>query len=305
MMFDFRHFRRAAAQFPRRPAHRLYESLHERNPMDGRSCICDHGPMSPDPGRPRQLQRQAFRLHLPQHPANSSCGSTGAKRISFLARAVRPHLALIWTEPWLYLFRQHGWPMVIPKILVFAGSNRAGAYSGKDRRRGAEGTCHARRGGDPHLARRLSLPILDEDLEKIGRSRKRAETCPQIAAHDGILIATPENNAPSRRFWKNTIDWVEPVRRDGAGPSGPLPARWRPVLVLQRTFCRHPLHQPSARRAGAVPDGGGGAGMLRARRGRGLRRERKFPRRETFEIDGAPMPHSDRDLAHAVDPDRP
>jgi NAD(P)H-dependent FMN reductase len=113
--------------------------------------------------------------------------------------------------------------MVIPRLLVFAGSNRAGAYSGRTAdvaqkelaMQGAEVT-------------RISLadyplPILDEDLEKDkGVPENALKLARQIAAHDGILIATPEYNGSIPPLLKNTIDWVSRVRRDGGRAVRPL-----------------------------------------------------------------------------------
>ena len=112
---------------------------------------------------------------------------------------------------------------VIPKILVFAGSVRSGAYSGRTADvaqkelavQGAEVT-------------RISLadyplPILDEDLEKEkGVPENAIRLGRLIATHDGLLIATPEYNGSIPPLLKNTIDWVSLVRRDGGRPIRPL-----------------------------------------------------------------------------------
>ncbi|TIT01494.1 MAG: NAD(P)H-dependent oxidoreductase [Mesorhizobium sp.] len=112
---------------------------------------------------------------------------------------------------------------VIPKILVFAGSIRAGAYSGRTAdvaqkelaMQGAEVT-------------RISLadyplPILDEDLEKEkGVPENAIKLARQIAAHDGLLIATPEYNGSIPPLLKNTVDWVSRVRMDGGRSFRPF-----------------------------------------------------------------------------------
>ncbi|MER8487098.1 NAD(P)H-dependent oxidoreductase [Mesorhizobium australicum] len=112
---------------------------------------------------------------------------------------------------------------VIPKILVFAGSVRSGAYSGRTADvaqkelavQGAEVT-------------RISLadyplPILDEDLEQENGVPENAQRLARlIAAHDGLLIATPEYNGSIPPLLKNTIDWVSRVRRDGGRSVRPL-----------------------------------------------------------------------------------
>ena len=112
---------------------------------------------------------------------------------------------------------------VIPKILVFAGSVRSGAYSGRTADvaqkelavQGAEVT-------------RISLadyvlPILDEDLEKEkGVPENAVKLGRLVIAHDGLLIATPEYNGSIPPLLKNTIDWVSRVRRDNGRPVRPL-----------------------------------------------------------------------------------
>ncbi|RUW57815.1 NADPH-dependent FMN reductase [Mesorhizobium sp. M7A.F.Ca.US.008.03.1.1] len=112
---------------------------------------------------------------------------------------------------------------VIPKILVFAGSVRSGAYSGRTAdvaqkelaMQGAEVT-------------RISLadyplPIMDEDLEREKGVPENAQKLGRLViAHDGLLIATPEYNGSIPPLLKNTIDWVSRVRRDGGRPVRPL-----------------------------------------------------------------------------------
>jgi chromate reductase len=113
-----------------------------------------------------------------------------------------------------------------PRILVFAGSIRSGAYSGKTADvaqkelalQGAEVT-------------RISLqdyplPIMDEDLEKErGIPDNTVKLARLFVAHDGILIATPEYNGSIPPLLKNTIDWISRVRADNGRPLRPLPGR--------------------------------------------------------------------------------
>lgn len=112
---------------------------------------------------------------------------------------------------------------VIPKILVVAGSVRSGAYSGRTAdvaqkelaMQGAEVT-------------RISLadyplPILDQDLEKEeGIPENAVKLGRMIAAHDGLLIATPEYNGSIPPLLKNSIDWVSQLRKDGGRTFRPL-----------------------------------------------------------------------------------
>ena len=112
---------------------------------------------------------------------------------------------------------------VIPKILVFAGSLRAGAFSISTADaamkelalQGAEVTRISL--GD------YPLPIMDQDLEKEhGVPESAQKLALQIAAHDGLLIASPEYNASIPPLLKNSIDWVSRVRRDRGRPFKPF-----------------------------------------------------------------------------------
>ena len=108
------------------------------------------------------------------------------------------------------------------RILVFAGSNRTGAFSGQMAKaaamelvaQGAEAT---------HLS--LSdypLPIMDEDLEREQGIPDNAMRLGRLfAAHDGLLICSPEYNASIPPLLKNTIDWVSRISMDGDRPFKP------------------------------------------------------------------------------------
>ncbi|AZO60357.1 NAD(P)H-dependent oxidoreductase [Mesorhizobium sp. M1A.F.Ca.IN.022.07.1.1] len=112
---------------------------------------------------------------------------------------------------------------VIARILVFAGSIRTGAFSGRTAdvaqkelaMQGAEVTRISL--GD------YPLPIMDEDLEKDkGIPENAVKLGHQISAHDGLLIATPEYNGSIPPLLKNSIDWVSRLRRDGSRSFRPL-----------------------------------------------------------------------------------
>lgn len=116
---------------------------------------------------------------------------------------------------------------MIPRILLFAGSIRTGAYSGKVADcaqkelalQGAEVT-------------RISLadyplPIMDQDLEREkGIPENAYKLARLIASHDAVLICTPEYNGSIPPLVKNTIDWVSRIHRDTNGkPLQPYPGK--------------------------------------------------------------------------------
>lgn len=112
---------------------------------------------------------------------------------------------------------------VIPKILVFAGSLRTGAFS--IRTADAAMKELSLQGAD---VTRISLgdyplPIVDQDLEKErGVPENALKLARQVAGHDGLLIASPEHNASIPALLKNAIDWVSRVRRDAGRPFKPF-----------------------------------------------------------------------------------
>src|SRR5690606_36903924 len=112
---------------------------------------------------------------------------------------------------------------VIPRILVFAGSTRSGAFSGRTADaamkelalQGAEVTRISL--GD------YRLPIIDQDLEKEkGVPENALRLGRLIAGHDGLLIASPEYNASIPPLLKITLDWVSRIRRDNGRAFRPL-----------------------------------------------------------------------------------
>jgi chromate reductase len=111
---------------------------------------------------------------------------------------------------------------MLPKILVFAGSNRTGAYSGQVANVAVRTLVEL--GADvTHIALiDYPLPIMDQDLEKEKGVPENAMKLGRLfAAHDGILIASPEYNSSIPPLLKNTIDWVSRISKDGDKPFKP------------------------------------------------------------------------------------
>jgi NAD(P)H-dependent FMN reductase len=113
-----------------------------------------------------------------------------------------------------------------PNILVFAGSLRTGAYSGKVA--DVAQTELARQGAG---VTRISLadyplPIMDQDLEaEKGIPENAFKLGRLIAAHDAVLICTPEYNGSMPPLLKNAIDWVSRIRRDNGRPVSIYPGK--------------------------------------------------------------------------------
>ena len=113
-----------------------------------------------------------------------------------------------------------------PNILVFAGSIRTGAFSGKVA--DIAQTELARQGAE---VTRISLadyplPIMDQDLEvEKGIPENAYKLGRLIASHDAVLICTPEYNGSMPPLLKNTIDWISRIRRDNGKPMSIYPGK--------------------------------------------------------------------------------
>lgn len=113
-----------------------------------------------------------------------------------------------------------------PRILVFAGSTRAGSLNAKLAALAVKAI--AARDAEPtwiSLAD-YAMPIYDGDLEAAsgvpdGARRLRD----QMIAHHGIFIATPEYNQSVPPLLKNAIDWVSRVRPENANAPSPFKGR--------------------------------------------------------------------------------
>jgi chromate reductase, NAD(P)H dehydrogenase (quinone) len=112
--------------------------------------------------------------------------------------------------------------IVVPRILLFAGSIRTGAFSGK-----VADAAHKELASQGADVTRISLsdyplPIMDQDLEREkGLPESAMKLARLFAAHDAVLICTPEHNGSMPALLKNTIDWVSRVHRDNGRPLDP------------------------------------------------------------------------------------
>lgn len=105
--------------------------------------------------------------------------------------------------------------MASPKILVFAGSIRTGAFSGKLAAAAAKEL--ALNDADVTMISLADypLPIFNGDLEKSeGIPENAKKLARQIAASQGVFIATPEYNNSMPPLLKNTIDWISRIKAE-------------------------------------------------------------------------------------------
>src|SRR5262245_53006702 len=110
--------------------------------------------------------------------------------------------------------------------MLFAGSIRTGAYSGR-----VADAAQKELASQGSEVTRISLadyplPLMDQDLEREkGVPDSAVKLARLIAAHDAVLICTPEYNASIPPLLKNAIDWASRVRRDSGRPLDPFTGR--------------------------------------------------------------------------------
>jgi NAD(P)H-dependent FMN reductase len=95
-----------------------------------------------------------------------------------------------------------------PKILAFAGSVRKNSFNALTLARAVEGA--KAKGGDVTVIELADfpLPMFDSDLADAGLPAKVIELRNLVAAHDGLLIASPEHSSSIPVLVKNLIDWL-------------------------------------------------------------------------------------------------
>jgi NAD(P)H-dependent FMN reductase len=100
-----------------------------------------------------------------------------------------------------------------PRILVFSGSIRAGAYSSLLAGAALKELVRLDVEASMISLADYMMPLFDADLEaKAGAPAAAKKLHDMMLAHRGIYIATPEYNASLPPLLKNTIDWVSRIR---------------------------------------------------------------------------------------------
>jgi NAD(P)H-dependent FMN reductase len=103
--------------------------------------------------------------------------------------------------------------MTEPRILVFAGSLRTGAFSAQLAGAALKELVRLDVEASMISLADYTLPLFDAELEaKSGVPAAAKLLHDMMLAHRGIYIATPEYNASLPPLLKNTIDWVSRIR---------------------------------------------------------------------------------------------
>ena len=123
------------------------------------------------------------------------------------------------------------------KVLVFAGSARRDSLNKKLARVGAEAVRAA--GGEATFVDLddYPMPVYHGDLEaKEGMPENARKLRALFLAHEGLLLASPENNQSMSALLKNVIDWLSRDVGDGKGVnSGLAPYRGKVVGIMNAT----------------------------------------------------------------------
>lgn len=105
------------------------------------------------------------------------------------------------------------------RILVFAGSIRAGALSARLAAAAAKEIALLDTDVTQISLADYPLPLYDGDLEDAkGVPENAGKLAQLLVATHGVFIATPEYNHSLPPLLKNTIDWVSRIRHTGTVP---------------------------------------------------------------------------------------
>jgi len=102
---------------------------------------------------------------------------------------------------------------MVPKILVFPGSTRAGSLNARLAARAVKELHQA--GAEVTWISLLdyAMPLYDSELDtKFGPPENAIKLKRLMMTHQGVFITTPEHNASFPPLLMNTLDWISRVR---------------------------------------------------------------------------------------------
>lgn len=116
--------------------------------------------------------------------------------------------------------------MIVPKILVFAGSIRTGSYNARLAALAAKELALAE--AEVTLISLADYPMALYDGDDEARSGPPAAAVRLkrlMCLHHGVFVVTPEYNASIPPLLKNALDWVSRVREDREPPLAAFKGR--------------------------------------------------------------------------------
>ncbi|MES2958232.1 MAG: NAD(P)H-dependent oxidoreductase [Pseudomonadota bacterium] len=119
------------------------------------------------------------------------------------------------------------------RLLLLAGSSRAGAWSGH-LRDAAQRLAEAAGASTSVIdLRSLDLPVYDADLEAVQGLPAGARALREaIAGADALLLVTPEYNGFPTPLVINAFAWLSRLPAEGSAPSGLATTAGKPVGLL-------------------------------------------------------------------------
>jgi NAD(P)H-dependent FMN reductase len=124
-------------------------------------------------------------------------------------------------------------PQAEAAILAFAGSSRRGSLNQKLLDVAISSAISLGAEVSVIDLRDLELPIYDQDLEAEGMPQNVMVFRQILAAHDGLLIASPEYNGSLAPLLKNALDWSS---RPTSGIDGIDPYRGKIASIMSASM---------------------------------------------------------------------
>ena len=118
------------------------------------------------------------------------------------------------------------------RVLILSGSSRPGSYNGRLATL-AHGLAEAAGATATRLdLRALALPVYDAEIEAAGFPAGALALRDTVAAHDALVVATPEYNGFPTPLLINSFDWLSRVTAADGRPAGLVVLAGKPVGVM-------------------------------------------------------------------------
>jgi chromate reductase, NAD(P)H dehydrogenase (quinone) len=118
------------------------------------------------------------------------------------------------------------------KLLVFAGSARTGSHNAKLAGLAAQAARDLGAQVTELDLLRLGLPLYEARIEAAGVPEGANALRDQLAAHDAVIVASPEYNGFPTPLLINALDWVSRVPASDGRPAGLATMAGKPAAVM-------------------------------------------------------------------------